>query len=187
MSLTLEAQKHYSLDKNHTHVGFSVKHFGISNVEGRFKSFNATLTSKKEDFTDAVVEMTADVPSIETDNDMRNKDLLDENWFNAAKHPTIVFKSTSFTKEGKKNYKMNGNITIKGVTKPIVFDVVYNGKEFNPMSKKQTIGFSITGKLNRKDFGVGSGPSSAAVGDDIELRSSAEFAIDEEEKKMSSE
>ncbi|MES2567128.1 MAG: YceI family protein [Bacteroidota bacterium] len=168
----------YILDKNHTKVGFSVSHFGISNVEGQFKDISATMTSKKEDFTEAVIEMTANVNSIDTDNDMRDKDLKSENWFDANKYPTLIFKSTSFKKTGDKTYKLNGNITIRGVTKPITFDVIYNGKALNPMSKKNSVGFTITGKLNRKDFQVGSGAGSSVVGDEVDLRSNSELIID---------
>ncbi len=94
-ALIAQAQT-YTLDKNHTWVGFSATHFGISQVDGRFKDINVTMTSKKEDMSDAVVEMKAEVNSNDTDNDMRDKDLKSENWFDAEKYPTLIFKSTSF-------------------------------------------------------------------------------------------
>jgi len=168
----------YNMDKNHSRLGFSATHFGISHVDGRFKDFVATLNSKKEDFTDAVIEMTAVANSIDTDTEMRDKDLRSENWFDVNKYPTLTFKSTSFKKTGDKNYQLNGNLTIHGVTKPITLDVVYNGKAINPMTKKTSHGFTVTGKLNRKDFSIGSGPASAVVGDEIELRSNVEFIAD---------
>ncbi|MCD6019927.1 MAG: YceI family protein [Bacteroidetes bacterium] len=168
----------YTVDKNHTRVGFSATHFGISKVDGRFKDVSATMTSKKEDYTDAVIEMTTNVSTIDTDNDTRDKDLRSENWLDANKYPTINFKSTSFKKTGGNTYELTGNITIHGITKPITFQVVYNGKEINPATKKNTIGFTVTGKLNRQDFQVGTGPASAIVGDEIELRSSAGFIVD---------
>lgn len=170
--------QNYTLDQNHTRVGFSVTHFGISQVEGRFKTFNVTMTSKKDDMNDAVVEMTADINSIDTDNEMRDKDMKSENWFDANKYPTLTFKSTSFKKTGDKNYKLTGNMTIRGVTKPITLDVVYNGKAANPMTKKSSVGFTITGKLNRKDFSVGSGAASTVVSDEVDLRTNAEFVVD---------
>lgn len=177
IALITQAQT-YTLDKNHTRVGFSTTHFGISHVEGRFKDITVTMTSKKEDMSDAVVEMTADVTSIDTDNEMRDKDLKSENWFDAGKYPTLTFKSTSFKKTGDKNYQMSGNMTIRGVTKPVTLDVVYNGKAANPMTKKSSVGFTVTGKLNRKDFSVGSGAGSAVVSDEVELRSNAEFVLE---------
>lgn len=166
------------MDKNHTRVGFSATHFGISHVDGRFKDINVTVTSKKEDMSDAVVELKAEINSIDTDNDMRDKDLKSENWFDAEKYPTLIFKSTSFKKTGDKTYQLNGNITIRGVTKNITFDVVYNGKAMNPNSKKNSVGFTVTGKLNRRDFSVGSGAASTVVGDEVELRANAEFVVE---------
>jgi|ERR1017187_297755 polyisoprenoid-binding protein YceI len=172
-----DAQNIYTLDKNHSKVGFSATHFEISHVEGRFKNITATLTAKKEDFTDAIIEMTADVKSIDTDIEMRDSDLKSENWFDANKYPTLTFKSTSFKKVSGKIYRLDGNITIHGITKAISLDVVYNGKALNPMTKKSSVGFTITGKLNRKDFLVGTGGNSV-VSDEIELMSNAEFIID---------
>lgn len=174
-SLAGVAQTTYTVDKNHTKIGFIAKHFGISEVDGKFNNADASLKSSKEDFSDAVIEMTADVKSIDTDVEMRDNDLRSENWLDAEKYPKITFKSTSFKKVSDKNYKLAGNITIKGVTKPIVFDVVYNGKHMNPMSKKNSVGFTITGKLNKNDFGVGK--DSPAVGDEIQLRANTEFII----------
>lgn len=168
----------YTVDKNHTRVGFSATHFGISHVDGRFKDVSVTMTSKKEDFTDAMIEMTANVASIDTDNEMRDNDLRSNNWFDANKYPTLTFKSTSFKKTDDKTYQLSGNMTIRGITKPIVLDVVYNGKSMNPMSKKNSVGFTITGKLNRKDYQVGGGPADPVVGDEIELRANTELIID---------
>jgi len=178
VALITNAQNNYTMDKNHTKVGFSVTHFGISNVEGEFTNVTVTLLAKQEDFTDAEIEMIADVKSIDTGIKMRDNDLRSDNWFDVEKHPTLIFKSTSLEKVSGKNYKLNGNITIHGITKPISFNVVYNGKALNPMTKKYSYGFTITGKLNRKDFSVGSGPSNLAVGDEVELKSNVEFIRD---------
>jgi len=172
------AQSIYTLDKYHTKVGFSATHFGISHVDGDFKNVTATFTAKQEDFTDAVIEVSIDVKSIDTDIEMRDTDLKSDKWFDADKFPLIIFKSTSFKKVSGKNYKLNGNITIHGITKAISLDVVYNGKAFNPMMKKSSVGFTITGKLNRNDFLVGTGTSNSVVGNEIELLSNAEFIMD---------
>src|SRR5436190_17067158 len=89
------AQKTYTLDKNHARVGFSAVHFGISNIEGNFKIFDATLQAKKEDLTDAVFTFIADVNSINTDVEKRDDDLRSAHFFDVAKFPTMTFKSTS--------------------------------------------------------------------------------------------
>jgi len=148
---------------------------GISNVEGIFNTFNSTLVSSKEDFSDAQIEMTADVNSINTEVEMRDKDLRD-NWFETAKFPTLSFKSTSFIKVSGNKYKLDGNITLHGITKPITFDVVYNGKAQSPFSKKYSYGFTITGKLSRNDFGIGK-EKVPTVSDEIELKSNVEFVV----------
>jgi polyisoprenoid-binding protein YceI len=175
-STTLFAQKTYTLDKNHAKVGFSVVHFGISNVEGNFKIIDATLNSKKADFADAVITFTADVNSINTDVEYRDNDLKSVNYFDAVKFPTINFKSTSFKKIAGKNYRLVGNITIHGITKPVVFNVIYNGQAVTAM-KKSTAGFTITGTINRLDFGVGGTVITSGISNKIELRSNVEFTI----------
>jgi len=169
------AQKTYMLDKFHSRVGFSVNHFGISNVEGNFKIMEATVEAKKEDLTDATINFTADVNSIDTDVEMRDKDLKSPNYFDAAKYPTITFKSKSFKKVEGKKYKLSGDITIHGVTKPIEFDVLYNGTAVTAM-KQPTAGFTITGKINRLDFGVG-GPVATGISNEVELKANVEFTI----------
>ena len=178
VSATIFSQNNYTLDKNHSRLGFTATHFSISHVEGNFKTFDATLKSSKDDFTDAVISMAADTKSIDTDVDMRDKDLKSSSWLDVEKFPNIEFKSTAFKKISDKHYKLEGNITMHGVTKPMVFDVIYNGKALNPMSKKHMVGFTVTGKLNRKDFGVGTEAFESVVGKEIELLSNVEFTVD---------
>ena len=175
-SATLFAQTTYTLDKYHSRVGFSATHFGISHVEGNFKTIDATLTATKADLTDAAITFTADVSSINTDVEYRDNDLKSVNYFDAAKYPTINFTSTSFKKVSGKNYLLAGNITIHGVTKPVIFKVVYNGTAVTAM-KKPTAGFTITGKINRTAFGVGGTPLASGIADAIELRANVEFTI----------
>jgi len=171
------AQSTYSFDKNHARLSFSALHFGISHIEGNFKIFNATFISTKEDFSDARIEISAEVKSINTDVEMRDNDLKSSKWFDVDKYPELTFSSISFNKIRGENYKLKGNITIHGVTKPIEFDVVFNGKGQNPFSKKFSYGFTISGKLNRNDFGIGDEPLATGVGYEIELKSNVEFSI----------
>jgi polyisoprenoid-binding protein YceI len=177
MSSFASTANNYSLDKNHARLGFSVVHFGISHVEGIFKTFTATMNSSKEDFTDAEIEMTADVNSINTEVEMRDKDLRSDRWFNAEKYPSITFKSTSFKNLGGGNYELAGNFTMCGVTNPIVFNAVYNGKAENKHYKTSSVGFTITGKLNRSDYKLGGEPLMTGVSDEVELRSNVEFYV----------
>lgn len=176
-STTIFAQKTYTLDKYHSRVGFSATHFGISHVEGIFTRFDATLESKKADLTDAAITLIIDVSSINTEVAYRDNDLKSPNYFDTSKYSTITFNSTSFKKVSGKNYKLTGNIKIHNVTKPIVLNVVSNGTAVTAM-KKPTAGFTITGKLNRLDFGVG-GPVATGISNVIELRSNVEFTVGE--------
>jgi polyisoprenoid-binding protein YceI len=169
------SQNTYTLDKSHARLSFSAYHLDISYVEGIFKTFDATFISAKKDFTDAQIELTADVNSISTEVEMRDKDLRD-NWFEVAKFPTLNFKSTSFKKLSGENYQLKGSITIHGVTKPITFNVIFHGKGQNPFSKKYSYGFTITGKLNRNEFGIGK-ETIPTVSNEIKLRSNVEFII----------
>ncbi len=174
-SATVIAQTKWSVDPAHSKLGFTVTHMSMSEVDGDFKKFDATITSSKPDFSDAVFEMTADVASINTENDMRDGDLKSEHWFDAAKYPTLTFKSTSITKVNAKNYKLKGNMTIHGVTKPVALDLTLNGVGKDARTQKPKAGFKVTGAINRTNFGVGQAPG-AMISEEILLRANGEFA-----------
>jgi polyisoprenoid-binding protein YceI len=166
----------WSLDKAHSNLGFTVTHMMISEVDGSFKSFDAKITSSKADLSDAVLELSAPVDGIYTGNDMRDGHLKGADFFNAEKFSTLSFKSTSVKKVKGENYKIVGNLTLHGVTKPVVLNAVIKGPIENPRSKKLMVGIKATGKINRVAFGVGtSGPS---LGDDVEIKAVGEFVKD---------
>jgi len=170
------AQNTYTLDKYHARLTFTALHDGISYIDGIFKIFDATLVSSKEDFSDAEIEMNADANSLSTEVAPRDEDLRD-NYLETQKYPTLSFKSTSFTKVRGNKYTLKGLITIHGVTKPIEFDVVFNGKGQNTHTHKYSYGFTITGKLNRADFNIGGDPILNGIGYEIELKANVEFLI----------
>ncbi len=172
---TLTFAQSYSLDKAHALLSFESNHMGISFVEGNFEDFDATLVSSKPDFSDAQITMTAQVKSINTRVEMRDDDLR-KNFFEVDKYPTITFKSKSFKKAKGDKYKLSGDLTMHGVTKPITFDVVLNGSAVSPFTKKTSYGFTITGTLKRSDFGIDYELN--LVGDEIDLRSNVEFVKD---------
>lgn len=181
VSLAAQAQTTWNVDKAHAKVGFTVTHLLLSEVDGNFKTFDAKITGTKPDLSDAVFELTADVNSIDTDNDRRDGDMKSEKWFDVAKYPTLTFKSTSFQKVDAKKYKLMGNLTIHGVTKPVTLDVTMNGPTMmNGPGGKQVAkaGFKATGTINRADFNLGSAPA-AVVSDEVELRVNGEFAKQE--------
>ena len=174
-AFTVVTSTTWTYDKNHAKVGFTVTHMMISDVEGYFKTANVTLTTTKEDFTDAVVEMTADVASINTDNEKRDGHLQSADFFDVAQFPTISFKSTSFKKTNTANtYVVKGNLTMHGVTKPVTLSALAK-TGINPMSKKTIVGFKITGQLKRSDYGIGGDTPSAIVSDEVLIDANAEF------------
>jgi polyisoprenoid-binding protein YceI len=164
----------WSLDKAHAKLGFTVTHLMVSDVEGWFKSFEATVTTSKDDFSDAVAEMTAEVSSINTDNEQRDKHLKSPDFFDAEKYPVISFKSKTFKKVNNNSYKLTGELTMHGITKTIELDAACRIGT-NPMSKKTISGFKITGMIKRADFAIGSSMPSAVVSDEVTIFANAEF------------
>ncbi len=164
----------WSVDKAHAKLGFGITHMMLSEVDGSFKAFDASVTASKDDLSDAVFEVSADVTTINTDNDNRDGDLKSDKYFDAAKFPKLSYKSTSFKKVEGNKYKLTGDLTIKGITKPVEFDVVMNGPVENPKSKKKIIGLKVTGSFKRTDFGIG-GPGGAMLSEDVLLIANGEF------------
>ena len=174
ISASVSAQK-WSMDKAHSKMTFTVTHLLMSEVDGVFKSFDANITSSKEDFSDAVFDLTADLKQVTTNNDMRDGHLQKADMFDTEKFPNLTFKSTGIKNVGGKKYSLTGNLTIKGVTKPVTLDLTLIGTGTNRQGKK-LVGFKVTGNVKRTDFGVGAMPS-AVVSEEVELRASGEFAL----------
>ncbi len=166
----------WTVDKAHAKVGFTVTHLMLSDVDGNFKTFDAKLTSAKPDLSDAVIEVSAEVTSVNTDNERRDGHLKSPDFFDAVKFPTLTFKSTSFKKVEGKKYKVTGDLTMHGVTRPVTLDAVLTGPVTldNPRGKQEKAGLKISGILKRSDFGVGSS-STAVVSDEVEIKAAGEF------------
>ncbi|RIV18089.1 polyisoprenoid-binding protein [Fibrisoma montanum] len=167
----------WMVDKSHAKVGFTVTHLMLSEVDGNFKTYDAKITAGKPDLSDAVVELTVDANSVDTDNERRDNDLRGDRFFNVAQYPTITFKSTSFQKVEGKKYKLNGNLTMHGVTKPVTLDAVLTGPVTmdSPRGKQEKAGLKVTGTIKRSDFSLGTIPV-AVVSDEVELKAAGEFA-----------
>lgn len=167
----------YNIDSAHSEVTFKIKHLMISTVSGQFTKFDATIDADKEDFSDAKISFEADVDSIDTKNEQRDGHLKSPDFFDVANHPKLTFTSTSFTKTGS-DYNLEGNLTIRGVSKSIVLDVTYEGKMVDPYGNEKH-GFEINGKINRKDFGLTWGAVTEAggvvVSDEVKLSINAQF------------
>jgi polyisoprenoid-binding protein YceI len=164
----------WSIDKDHAKLGFTVSHLMVSDVEGWFKTFTATVTASGKDFTDAVVVMSADANSINTESEARDKHLRSADFFDVVKYPVIAFKSKTFTKVNDANYKVTGDLTMHGVTRAIELNATCK-LGTNPTNKKEVAGFKITGEINRIDFGIGSSMPNAMVGDKVSIVANAEL------------
>jgi|SRR6185312_885923 len=162
----------WKIDPAHSRIDFKVKHLVVTTLGGHFSKFDATAETNNDDFTDAKITFEADVDSITTGVEQRDGHLKSDDFFNAATYPKIKFVSTSFKKVDGQNYKLTGNLTIRETTLPVTLDVEYGGTTKNHFGKTLA-GFEITGKINRKDFGLKwsavTEAGSMVVGDDVKL------------------
>ena len=163
------AQATWTIDKAHSKVGFNIAHMGVSEVEGKFNEFDGTVVAKSDDFNGAVIEFTSKTASIDTDNEKRDGHLKSPDFFEAEKYPETKFKGT-LVKDGGK-YKLKGDLTLHGVTKPVELDVTYGGTVDTGKGKKA--GFKLSGKINRQDYGLkwsNKVPTGElVVGDEVEI------------------
>ncbi|QDA59589.1 YceI family protein [Hymenobacter jejuensis] len=169
----------WTLDPTHSEVQFKVKHLVISTVTGTFKQFQGEAETEGDDFENAKINFTLDVNSVDTNQEQRDAHLKSEDFFNAASFPEIKFESTAFRKVGSSDYKLEGNLTIKDVTKPVTLDVEYGGSAVDFYGNTKA-GFEVTGKINRKEFGLTwdgiTEAGSIVVGEDIKLSINVQFA-----------
>ena len=162
-------------DKPHSQLSFAVTHLGVSDVSGTFNDFGVTVSSSKPDFSDATFEFTAKINSIDTRVEARDQHLKSADFFDAEKYPEMTFKSTSLKQSGRDKYKLTGDLTIHGITKPVIMDLLYRGTVENPMSKKQTAGFQLSGVVKRSDFGIGEKFAAPFISDEVRVKADGEF------------
>lgn len=175
----LFAQTKWNADVVHSSVKFTVEHLVISEVEGSFKTFSGTMTSDKPDFQGAAIDFTVDVNSISTDNDVRDKHLKSDDFFNVQKYPKMTFIGTSFKKVAGNKYTLTGNLTMRDVAKSVKFDVTYGGTAKDSYGNTKA-GFKASSVLNRFDYGLKWNNLTEAggltVGKDITINLRLEFA-----------
>jgi polyisoprenoid-binding protein YceI len=172
------AQTNWKLDNAHSSVKFSVEHLMVSETDGNFKGFDGTLSSKNADFSDAEISFTVDVKTINTDNEMRDKHLQGDDFFNSEKFPQIKFKGTSFKKVSGNKYLLEGDLTIRDVTKKVKFDVVYRGMQKDPYGNTKA-GFKATGSIKRLEYGLKWNvmtEAAAVVADEVNIVINLEYA-----------
>ena len=168
------------LDPMHSEVQFKIKHLVISTVTGSFGTFAGSMESAADDnFDNAKVEFSLDVESISTNQEQRDAHLRGEEFFDAAQFPHIKFVSTAFVKESGDNYTLTGLLTMKDVTKPVTLAAEYGGSAVDFYGNHKA-GFEVTGKVNRKEFGLTWGAvteaGSIVLGDDVKLSFNVQFA-----------
>lgn len=146
------ATTNWALDPTHSEIQFKVKHLMITTVTGSLKVLNASLSSTSDNFDHAQVKFEAETGSIDTGNTDRDNHLKSGDFFDADQFPKLTFESTSFTK-GDDDYALEGNLTIKDVTKPVKLTVEFGGIATDPWGNTKA-GFTISGKINRTDFGL---------------------------------
>jgi polyisoprenoid-binding protein YceI len=160
------AAETYTLDPMHTQVVWSINHFGFSNPSGKFALIEGTLMLDETHPKASKVNATITIKNLFTGIDKLNEHLLSDKFFDEVKFPTATFVSTEVVLTGKDTAKVTGNLTLHGVTKPVVLDVMLN-KIGENMMKKKTAGFSATTVLKRSDFGMTT--YLPALGDDIKI------------------
>ncbi|MEO8584383.1 MAG: YceI family protein [Flavitalea sp.] len=170
------AQTAWKNDKNHSKLTFGITHLAVSEVTGLFKDFNATITASKPDFSDAVVELTVQTTSVNTEVEKRDNHLRSADFFEVDKFPIMTFISTSILKVSDGKYKVTGNLTLHGVTKPVTVDLWHRGTIENPNSKTQVAGFQITATIKRSDFAFGQKYTNPILGDVVSVKADGEFS-----------
>lgn len=162
----------WKLDSSHSEVQFKVKHLMITTVTGYFKKFNLDVDTETDDFTTAKrIDFTADIDSIDTNNEQRDTHLKSADFFNASEHSQLKFTGKKYETDGE-NAKLHGDLTIRGVTKPITVNVEFGGIVVDPYGQTKA-GFTVSGKISRKEFGLTWSAVTEAgqvvVGDEIKI------------------
>jgi polyisoprenoid-binding protein YceI len=143
----------WSIDPSHSEIGFKVKHMMFTNVSGKFTDFTADIETQDDDFTTATISFEANAESVDTGNADRDGHLKSADFFDAAQYPKVTFKGTSFKKAYGDDFELEGDLTMHGETKPVKLAVEYGGLMKDPWGNIKA-GFSINGKINRKEWGL---------------------------------
>ena len=162
----------YKIDPSHLSVAFIVNHLGFANLIGRFNTAAGDVSFDKDAVEKSAVTVTIDTASVDTNHAKRDEHLRSPDFFNVKEFPKMTFKSTKIEKTGDNAGKLHGELTMLGVTKPVVLDVTFNKDGVSPTSKQETVGFSARGTVKRTDFGMKYGAPN--ISDEIHLLIEAE-------------
>jgi polyisoprenoid-binding protein YceI len=168
----------WTLDPTHSELQFKIKHLMISTVTGQFNQFNGSVETKGDDFTTAKINFSAVVDSISTNNEQRDAHLKNNDFFDAANHPQLTFTSDKLEKINDEEFKLEGILTMRGISKKVSLAVELGGITQDPWGNTRA-GFTITGKINRQDFGVSFGAITETggllLGDEVKIIANAQF------------
>jgi polyisoprenoid-binding protein YceI len=171
-AMTAASATPYDIDTTHSTVGFKVKHMMVSNVRGQFGDFAGSFTWDAANPQASTVNATIQVASIDTDNEKRDEHLRNADFFDAPTHPTMTFVSTRLEPKGDDLYVMHGDLTLRGVTRPVVLDLEFLGEMSDPKAGTR-VGWEARGVINRRDFGVDWSRTldsgGVVVGDDVTI------------------
>ena len=167
------------LDPSHSEVLFKVKHLMISTVTGHFHAFTSSVETDGDDFSTAQINFSAEIESISTGDAQRDAHLKSPDFFDAAQFPSLTFASTGLSRVSEEQYRLSGNLTMHGITKSVVLDVEFGGIAKDPWGNTKA-GFTISGKINRKDFelnwNVALETGGILVGEEVKLHAEVQFA-----------
>ncbi|QYE36331.1 YceI family protein [Polymorphobacter sp. PAMC 29334] len=163
----------YSVEPGHTQVTFSVSHFGFTEYSGVFSGASGSLRIDPASPAAAKLDVSMPVGTVQTTSAKLDGELKGDQWFDAAKFPTATFDSTKVTSEGPGRATIAGNLTLHGVTRPVILQAQFVGAGVNPLDKSETIGFSATGTIRRSEFGVTK--YVPLVGDEVKLSIAGAF------------
>ena len=173
------AKTTWQLDPAHSEITFRVRHLVIATVSGKFTKFSANVSTEEDDFTTVDIEFEAETASIDTGIEARDNHLRSDDFFNSEKFPTLLFKSTGMKNTGGNEFQLDGNLTIRDVTKPISLKVEFGGTATDPYGNFKAA-FEVTGSLNRKEFGLRwdalTEAGGAVVSDEVKIHANVQFA-----------
>ena len=170
------------LDPAHSELTFKIKHLLISKVSGAFRNFSATVETEGTDFSTAKIDLTAEVNSISTNNEQRDTHLRSADFFEVERFPQLKFTSTSIEQTGDDSFSLYGNLTIKGITKPVKLNMEFNGVVNDPYGQEKA-GFFVSGKINRSDWGINLNVALESgglmLGEEVRIQSEVQFVRQE--------
>lgn len=175
LSIGVFSQSHWKVDPSHSSINFGVTHSGISLVNGKFLEYTGELTTTGEALTGAQFDFTVNTQSVDTSIEGRDNHLRNADFFDTAKFPTMTFKSTKIESTDKANqYLLHGLLTIKDVTKEVVFDVHFGGIAKGKQGEK--LGMKAKTTINRFDYNINYDPTAAGIGKEVKIVVHLQFA-----------